>query len=96
MAIYRMFSGTVKAGENAIEKIRKSLEEAGEKRSALKLDWIGFEAEPGTEIYLNNHKDAIKVPSCGNFITPYNGQNYMSLTSLVFKNGFTGDIYYIY
>lgn len=96
MAVYRMYSGGAAANENVVELIRKSLEEAGEKRKSLSLDWVGFEAPAGTEMFLNNHQEPIRVPTCGKFITPYNGTNYMTITSLIFTSDFTGDIYYIY
>lgn len=96
MAVYRMYSGGAPANKNVVELIKQSLEKSGEQRNSLRLDWVGFEAPAGTEVFLNNHKESIKVPSCGRFITPYNGVNYMTITSLVFPIDFTGDIYYIY
>lgn len=97
MLNYRMFSGTIPAGENAVEIIKKHLEDnEGFKTAKLTLDFVGFEAPKGTSFTLNNQKDKISVPSSEYFITPYLDSNhYMSIESLIFDSSFSGNIYYI-
>lgn len=93
---YRMHKGGAKAGENVVQLIEKHLNEQGQvKTGKLVLDFIGFEGAPGTKFTLNNQKDKMEIPSCGNFVTPYQGDKYMRITSLVFDADFNGNIYYI-
>lgn len=92
---YRMITVSATNKDNIVQLISKRLNEQGWKNSNLKLHFVGFEAPAGTEFYLNNQKDAMKVPSCGKFVSPYNGERYMNIFNLTFKNGFNGDIYFI-
>ena len=92
---YRMITVSAGGNDNIVDLIRKRLNEQGLKNYKVNLDFVGFAAPKGTEFYLNNQKDTIKVPSCGYFITPYNGERYMKIFNLKFPNGFNGDIYYI-
>ena len=61
----------------------------------LVLDFVGFEGAAGTKFTINKHKDKMAIPACGHFITPYDGDKYVKITSLVFDQAFTGDIYFI-
>lgn len=93
---YRMYSGGAPAGKNVVELISKHLREQNQvKVGKLVLDFIGFEGAAGTEFTLNNQEDKMKIPSSGHFITPYDGEKYMKISSLVFDIDFSGDIYYI-
>lgn len=93
---YRMISIVAAPDENVIKLIHKELTEQKQiKVDKLVLKFIGFEAESGTEFYLNKQTTPIKVPSTGNFITPYNGERYMDIYNLSFPEGFSGDLYYI-
>lgn len=56
---------------------------------------IAFEGEAGTKFKLNNHKEAMEIPSSGKFYTPYGGERFMPIYSLVFETAFSGNIYYI-
>ena len=91
---YRMYEGTITAGDNAIDVIvRKAHSYGAPVCSPFKF--IGFEGEGGTEFYLNNSREAMKIPNCGYFITPFEGQKNTEIWSLKFKEDFTGNIYYI-
>ena len=93
---YRMYSGGAPAGENVVEIIKKHLEEQHQiKVDKLVLDFVGFEGAAGTKFTINKHKDKMAIPTCGHFITPYDGDKYVKITSLVFDQTFTGDIYFI-
>ena len=95
MLDYRMSTIIADADENVVELIANELKEEGYKFSKLKLSFVGFEAPAGTAFFLNNQEKPMKVPSSGKFVTPYNGEQGMAITSLKFATGFTGDIYYI-
>ena len=93
---YRMYNLGVPAGENAVELIFKHLKEQGQiKVNKLVLDFVGFEGEAGTNFTLNKQGDKIAIPSNGYFISPYTGNEYCKITSLVFEKDFSGNIYYI-
>ena len=92
---YRMMNISSSSEENIVEIISKKLNEQGWKNSGIKLHFFGFEAPAGTAFYINDQKDAIKVPSCGYFISPFNGDRYMNIFNLKFLGGFNGDIYFI-
>ena len=92
---YRMFSSGASAGDNVVELIKKELEENGSRLPNLNLDFVGFQAEPGTKFFLNDMNNEMKVPETGYFITPYNGEYYLRIKSLVFVEDFEGSIYYI-
>lgn len=91
---YRMYSKGAKAGENVVELIWKDLGEQNIKGSKA-LKFVGFEGKKDTAFRINGHKEETKIPSNGKFITPYSGDYYMSIYSLVFTDEFEGDIYYI-
>lgn len=90
---YRMYSGECPAGENVVSLIKESL-----KSQRIKVDgplkFVGFEGA-GITFKLNGHTEVTKVPSTGYFITPYAGDRFMPVYSLVFEKDFIGDIYYI-
>lgn len=93
---YRMYDKGALAGENVVELIAQHLREQGQvKTGKLVLDFVGFEGAAGTTFTLNNQKDKMKIPNSGHFITPYDGEKYMKISSLIFDNAFDGDIYYI-
>lgn len=92
---YRMITVSASNNDNIVDLISQRLNEQGWKNNNLKLHFVGFEAPAGTRFYLNNQKDAIKVPKGGKFITPYNGERYMNIFNLKFESDFNGDIYYI-
>lgn len=91
---YRMYSGGAPAGKNVVPLIIKSINDQGEnQRAPLKM--VAFEGTAGTSFSLNNHKDKMVIPSCGSFYTPYGGDRFMPIHSLIFDNAFNGNIYYI-
>lgn len=83
------------SNDNIVDIISEKLNKQGWKNSDIRLDFVGFEAPAGTSFFINDQKDAIKVPSCGYFISPYNGERYMKIFNLKFVSGFNGDIYFI-
>lgn len=91
---YRMYDGGAPAGENVVNLIIKSLNAAGEKQRAP-LKMVAFEGSAGTAFTLNNHPEETVIPSTGKFYTPFCGDRYMPIHSLVFTGGFNGNIYYI-
>lgn len=95
---YKMFKPTssIPAGKNVVSLIKESLKQDGITLNAP-LRFIGFEASPGIQFYLNGTKEAnlMEVPSSGNFITPFDGERGVSIHYLAFKNSFSGSIYYI-
>lgn len=95
MMDYRMYTGGVGAGENAVDKIKTELEKEGLKITKP-LRWIGFEGSAGTKFTLNDQKTEMAIPQCGSFVTPYDGEEFMPIYSLKFKSSFSGNIYYIY
>lgn len=92
---YRMMTISASSDENIVDLISEKLNEQGWKNSGIKLHFVGFEAPVGTSFFINDQKDAIKVPSCGYFISPFNGERYMNIFNLKFVSGFNGDIYFI-
>ena len=91
-----MYDKGALAGENVVELIAQHLREQGQvKTGKLILDFVGFEGAAGTTFTLNNQEDKMRIPSSGHFITPYDGEKYMKISSLVFDSAFDGDIYYI-
>lgn len=93
---YRMYSLGAPAGENVVELIKKHLEEQRQiKIDKLVLNFVGFEGAAGTTFTLNKQKDKMSIPSSGQFITPFAGERYFKITSLIFDNTFSGNIYYI-
>lgn len=91
---YRMYSNGVSAGKNAVSEIIKFLNENGEhQRGPLKM--VAFEGEAGLSFKLNDHAELMEIPSTGKFYTPYTGDRFMPIYSLIFTGNFTGKIYYI-
>ena len=78
-----------------IEKI-KQLYEEGYRTSDFKLDFIGFEGEAGTEVYINGNP--VKVPSTGEFFTPYfNSSDFIQIYSVTFPEAIAEkDLWIIY
>lgn len=87
---------TATADDNIVDIIYKELEESGYHSPNFHLDWIGFEAKKGTEIKINGNSDY--VPTCGYYITPYDGENEkMRIYKASFPAGCTDQIIkYIY
>lgn len=92
---YRMYSGGAEAGENVVTLIKDSLFKEGGIRIKTPLKFVGFEGTAGTSFRLNNHAEKMVIPSTGSFITPFSGQYYCHVFSLIFDEAFTGNIYYI-
>ena len=93
---YRMYSEGAPAGKNVVELIQKRLEEQGQVKTAkLVLDYVGFEGSAVTTFRLNNQEDRKKKKKTGYFISPNCGDRYMQISSLIFDNDFSGNIYYI-
>ena len=92
---YRMMTISASSNDNIVDLISEKLNKQGWKNSDIRLDFVGFEAPAGTSFFINDQKDAIKVPSCGYFISPFNGERYMKIFNLKFVSGFNGDIYFI-
>lgn len=91
---YRMYSKGIPAGKNAVSEIIKSINENGEhQRGPLKM--VAFEGEAGLSFKLNNHAESMEISSTGKFYTPYTGDKFMPIWSLVFDSDFSGNIYYI-
>lgn len=95
---YKMFKPTngIPANKNVVALIKESLKKDGIKVGAP-LRFIGFEAAPGTQFYLNGttESDKMEVPSGGSFITPFDGERGANVHTLIFPNSFSGAIYYI-
>ena len=92
---YRMYSGGATANENVIPLIKESIQQSDGIKTHTPFRFIGFEGDVGTEFYLNGSNDLMKIPSSGYFVTPFDGERYMPIYSLVFESDFNGDIYYI-
>lgn len=92
---YRMYSGGAEAGENVVTLIRNELYKDSGLKIKAPLKFVGFEGTAGTEFTLNNQAQKMAIPSTGHFVTPYNGQQYCQVYSLVFDSAFSGNIYYI-
>lgn len=93
---YRMMTVNASAGENVVTLIKEELEEKEHFRLPnFSLYFVGFETTSGTEFYLNNQKTPMQVPLSGSFVTPYSDLKHLVITSLVFPEGFQGNIYYI-
>lgn len=83
---YTCVTVTASKDEDIIKKIYNILKEReGIFNTQFTVRFLGFEAAEGTEFILN--KSLNSVPSCGYFITPYDGEHYLIIRSLYFKNG---------
>lgn len=95
---YKMYSptGSIPANKNVVTLIKESLKKDGLTLNSP-LRFVGFEATAGTQFYLNGvtNSNLMEVPSCGKFITPFDGERGVPVYSLIFKNSFSGNIYYI-
>lgn len=91
---YRMYSGGAPAGENVVPLIKESLKEQHIKVDGP-LKMVAFEGSAGTTFKLNGHDEVTAIPSTGKFYTPYAGDRFMPIYSLIFDGAFTGNIYYI-
>lgn len=91
---YRMYSGGAPAGENVVPLIINSLKQQGIKQNGP-LKMVAFEGEAGTTFKLNSHEETTVIPKTGQFYTPYTGDKFMPIYSLIFPSGFNGNIYYI-
>ncbi len=92
---YRMYKGGATANENVIPLIKESILQSDGIKTHTPFRFIGFYGDVGTEFYLNNSNDPMEIPNCGYFITPFDGERYMPIYSLVFTEDFDGNIYYI-
>lgn len=91
---YRCVTVSATNTDNILDKIYQILrQEDGYFNTRFQLKFIGFEAEAGTTFRINGVPN--KVPSTGNFITPYDGEHYMIISSLYFDNGCTSQDFYI-
>ena len=93
---YRMYKPTaaIPAGTNVIDLIKQELRTKGI-ITHTPFRFIGFEATAGTSFSLNNPDNKLEVPSCGSFITPFNGERGSYIYSLIFDVPFSGNIYYV-
>ena len=77
---------SIKKEDNVIDKIYEIIhKEDGYTNTRFQPHFIGFEASKGTGFKLNGIKN--EVPSCGYFITPFDGRNFMTINSLYFDEG---------
>ena len=94
MAQYGCVTITASENENIIPLIFKELTGNIPVSNKCRVQFIGFEAEKGTKIKLNNVPN--QVPTTGKFITPYDGDSHMIITSLSFDSGCSDqNIYFI-
>lgn len=92
---YRMYTANVGANEEVVSLIKESLKQTDNITSVTPFRFIGFEGDTGTQFYLNGSTNPMEIPSCGYFITPFDGERCMPIYSLKFAQSFTGSIYYI-
>lgn len=93
---YRMYkpTGSIPANTNVVNLIKQDLKTKGIVGKGP-LRFIGFEADEGTSFTLNDDGNKLEVPSCGSFITPFDGERGMAIYNLTFDSAFDGNIYYI-
>lgn len=95
MANYGCFTITAKKNENVVPLIFKAFTGNVPTGALNKLKFVGFEGPVGTTFKLNGTPN--KIPTTGKFITPYDGECYMAISSLTFDNGCTDfDIWVIF
>lgn len=83
MMSYRCVEVSAKPEDNVIDKIYEVIhKEDGYTNTRFQPHFVGFETDEGTSFKLNELKN--QVPSCGYFITPYDGENFMIINSLYF------------
>lgn len=91
---YTYVTITATKEEDVVKKIYETLKERdGIFNTQFTVKFLGFEAAEGTEFILN--KSLNSVPSCGYFITPYDGEHYLIIRSLYFKNGCNNQKFWI-
>lgn len=91
---YRCVTVSATNEENILDKIYKILrEEDGYFNTRFQLRFIGFEVAAGTTFKLNGIPN--KVPSTGKFVTPYDGEHYMIISSLYFDRGCSNQDFWI-
>lgn len=89
--IYRCVTVTAQPGEEIMEKIYQILNrEDGYYNTNFQIHFLGFEMKDtdnlGENFYFLLNKMKNKIPSTGYFITPYNGEYYMNIKSIIFPN----------
>lgn len=91
---YRTITISAPAEINIVPLIYKKLQEEGYSTPRFVLDFIGFEGEPGDIVYIN--KNLVKVPSTGNFFTPYSGSSdFISINSVTFPDAISEKDFWI-
>lgn len=85
MANYGCFSITAKKDENIVPLVFKEFAGGVPTGAYNKLKFIGFEGPAGTTFKLNGTPN--KIPTTGKFITPYEGDRYLTINSLTFDDG---------
>lgn len=92
---YRVFNLSCEAGENLVTKIYNVLKNEGYRMPNFRLQFIGFEIVPLMQFKLNDK--LMVVPSSGQFISPYDGNEYLPIKSVVFdEDVYNIDFYCIY
>lgn len=93
---YRTVTISAPANTNIVPLIYEQLKQEGYRTSIFNLDFIGFQGEAGSEVYIN--KNPLKVPSTGDFFTPYNGSSdFIQINSVVFPRAISDmDFWIIY
>lgn len=83
---YACYKITAAANENVIPKIFEAYSGNVPRPEYCKVKFIGFEADEGTRIKINNLPNI--VPSTERFITPFEDEhNHMEITQLSFDEG---------
>lgn len=83
---YRCVEVKIEKDVNIIDEIYKIIHKEDKYfNTRFQPHFIGFEAEEGTTFKINGMEN--RVPSCGYFITPYDGVNYITINSLYFNEG---------
>lgn len=89
---YRCFNISCDAGKNIVTEIYKVLKQEGNIINNFKLKFIGFETTPLTNFKLN--KKNMTVPSSGQFISPFDGDEYLNIEYLVFDEQIDDMVFY--
>lgn len=92
---YRCFTLSCPANVNIVQEIEKILKQEGWKFENFALHFVGFQAEEGKTFLLNGKQ--MKIPKGGNFITPFDGTQFLEIASLQFNTAlYNQDFYCIY
>lgn len=95
MANYCCVEIEAKANENIIPKLFEKLTGNIPAKNKQRIFFLGFEAAEGTQLKINGMPN--RVPSNGYFITPYNGERFISIQSVSFDKEQTKiKIWFIY